>query len=119
MSTAALCGLSGTVTGPTGVTECTNWEATLNVAAEDATSFNSDGWRERIACLKGGSGTFRSIGHPSVVGAGTGSFKTSATGLTIGGAIIITKIDTETPVNGIVSFAHSFNFTGAISGGLI
>jgi hypothetical protein len=118
-ATAALCGYSGEVTGPSGVTEVTQWDVTLNVDAQEATSFDSDGWKERIACLKGGSGTFRSIGASSEVGAQTGSFKTNALGLTIAGNIIITKIDVETPVNGIVSFTHSFNFTGAISGGLI
>lgn len=114
-----MCGLSGTVTGPTGATEVTQWDVTLNVDAQEATSFSSSGWKERIACLKGGSGTFRSIGDSSTVGAHSGSFKTNAAGLTIGGNIIITKIDVETPVNGIVSFNHSFNFTGAITGGLI
>lgn len=118
MATASACGFSGTVTGPTGQTEVTNWEVTLNVAAEEATSMSSSGWKERIQCLRGGSFTFRTIGQSSVVGSCSASFGTGH-GLTIGGTGVITKIDIETPVSGIVSFNHSGVFTGAISGGLL
>lgn len=120
MATSALCGYSGTVTNAGASTEVTQWEITLNVDAQEATSFESDGWKERIACLKGGSGTFRSIGTSSTVGAhASAAFKTASAGLTITGNIIITRIDVETPVNGIVSFNHSFNFTSTIAGGLL
>jgi len=118
MSTSAVCGYSGTVTGPAGVTEVTQWEVTLNVAAEEATSMASGGFKEKIACLRSGTFTFRSIGHAAAMGACSISLSTGH-GLTIGGSGIVSKCDIETPVSGIVSYNHSGTFTGAISGGLL
>lgn len=117
MATAALCGMNGSVTGPSDVTEVTYWEINQNVDAQDATSISSAGWKERIACLKGATGNFRSIGEPSKIGKhDTCTFKdASVGGYTISGNIIISRITHGTPVDGIVSFNHEFSFTGAVT----
>lgn len=113
--TTALCGMGGTVT-VTGATEVTNWSVTQTVDAIDATSMSSSGWVERVGCLKGATGNFRSIGAAASVGAGSGTFKTAAAGgYSISGSIIVTKVAVDTPVDGIVSYTHDFNFTGEIT----
>lgn len=115
MATSALCGYSGSVTGP-GATEVTQWEITQTQEAVEATSFESAGWKERVACLKGATGSFRSVGSSSEVGLHTGcSFKDNAAGYTISGSIVINQITVDTPVDGIVSFTHTFSFTGNIT----
>jgi hypothetical protein len=120
MGTASICGYAGSITGP-GSSEVTNWEITLNLDAQDATSMASAGWRERIACLKGASGTWRSIGTSSTVGKHAScTFKDTPTGgISIVGDIVISKITVGTPVDGIVSFVHDFTFTGTITCSLI
>jgi hypothetical protein len=116
MATAAICGFGGSITG-TGATEITNWTININVDAQEATSMSSDGWKERIPCLTGASGSFRSIGDHSTVGAHAGCAFRDATvgGITISGDIVISKIDIATPVDGIVSFNHDFSFTGTVT----
>ena len=115
MSTAALCGMNGSISG-TGAVEIVSWEITQTVDAIDATSMASNGWKERIACLKGASGTFKSIGVSSTVGAHAGvQFKDAQVGgYSISGDILVSKITVGTPVDGLVSFDHSFTFTGTI-----
>lgn len=115
MSSAALCGSGGSITTIAGVTEVTNWNFDRTVDSIDATSMSSSGWKEKVACLKKGSGSFTSIGAPAAVGAASGVFKVSATGNSISSAIIITEVTTNTPVDGIVSFNHSFVSTGTIT----
>lgn len=117
MATSAICGSGGVVT-VTGVTEVTKWEITRTVDSIPATSFSSNGWVEKVACLTGATGSFTSIGGPSAVGAGTGTFKTKSTGgISIAGSIIVTKVTINTPVDGIVSFDHDFTFTGTVTVG--
>jgi predicted secreted protein len=112
MATASICGLGGSVTG-TGATEIYKWEITVNKDAIEATSFDSQGWKEKVACLIGASGTFSSRNSASTVGLHAGvAFKTSASGVAITGNIIISKISVSTPVDGIINYDHTFVFTG-------
>ena len=118
MSTAALCGMNGTVTGVTGITEITRWQIDQTIDALDATSMSSAGWKERIACLKGATGSFTTIGDEGVVGPDASAVfdtKSGAGGYSISGNIIISKITINTPVDGVVSFDHEFVFTGTIT----
>ena len=117
MSTNAICGWAGSITGATGALEITYWEITLVVDTPEATSFASNGWKERVPCLQGGSGTFRSLGASSTVGKHAGvQFKSApSAGLTISGDIVISKIAVGTPVDGLVSFVHDFVFTGTFT----
>ena len=116
MSTAALCGMNGSITGATGATEISYWEITQTIDVPDATSFTSVGWKERVPCLKGATGNFKSIGASSTIGAHAGCvFKDALAGYTISGSIIISKITISTPVDGIVSFNHDFSITGTFT----
>lgn len=116
MATASICGSTGSITGATGALEITEWEITQTVDVQEATSFSSNGWKERIACLTGASGNFKTVGHPSTVGAHAGcTFKDRTGGYSIAGAILISKVTTGTPVDGLVSFSHDFNFTGTVT----
>lgn len=116
MATAALCGTTGSITGVTGTTEVTKWSITRTIEAIEATSMASAGWKERVACLKGATGNFTCIGtRPGVGPYASASFKTAAIGgLTISGAIIVTKVGVTTDVNALVSYDVDFTFTGAI-----
>jgi len=115
MSTAALCGYNGSVTG-TNALEIAVWEIDLNIDTPDATSFDSQGWKERVPCLEGATGTFKSIGLASTPGLHAGcTFKCSGGGPTVSGDIIINSIGDGTPVDGIVTFEHGFVFTGCPS----
>lgn len=114
-ASAALCGYAGFITGAGG-TEVVSWEVTQTVEAVDATSMSSAGWKERVACLRGASGNFKTIGTSSTVGLhGTCTFTDAIGGYSIAGDIIINKISPNTPVDGIVSFTHDFTFTGAVA----
>jgi len=117
MSTAALCGYGGTITGAGG-TEIKSWEVSQTVDVQEATSMDSAGWKERIPCLTGANGTFVTVGTSSTVGVHAGcAFKDKASGggYTISGDIIINSITIGTPVDGLVSFNHAFVFTGAVT----
>jgi hypothetical protein len=117
MSTASVCGYTGSVSGIGGLTEVTNFEITLTVDISEATSFDSGGWKMRIPCLQGATGTFRCVGVSSTVGLHAGcTFKTAnAGGMTIAGDIIISRIAVGNPVDGMVTFVHDFTFTGPIT----
>ena len=116
MATSALCGSGGVVTGFGSVTEVTKWTIEQTVEALDATSMASAGWKERIACLKGATGTISCIGVAPTVGPDAAvTLKTSATGYSISGAIIVSKVTINTPVEGVVSFDADFVFTGTIT----
>ncbi len=98
MATNSLCGMGGSVTGATGATEVYFWEITQTVDAIEATSFDSDGWKERIPCLIGATGTFKSQGSSSTVGAHAGcTFNDAAAGYTNTGNIVISNIAVSTP----------------------
>ena len=114
MSTGAICGLYGTVGG---FTEITRWEIELTQEAIDATSMDSGGWLEFIACLKGGNGTFTSLSGGGAVGLKTGAtFKTKSTGgVTFTGNIIISSKRVTVDVADKVTWDYAFVFTGAIT----
>ena len=115
MATLALCGFGGSVTGLTSVLNVREWEVTQTVDTPDATSMDSNGWVEWVACLKGASGTFRSFAK-GVIGADASAvFKDKTGGYTISGAVIIQTIVTETPVDDLVSYTHTFVFTGSFT----
>ena len=113
MSTNALCGFGGSVTG-TDATEIKEWTITINQNTSDATPFSVTGWKFFVPCLKGASGSFKS-NAPASIGSVAGTFIAGATGVTISGQIIINKVTDTTPVDGIVTFSNDFVFTGTIT----
>jgi hypothetical protein len=116
MGTLALCGLSGSITSASG-TEITEWNIDLVVDALDATSMASSGWKEKITCIKGGSGNFICIGSKPTIGSHAGcSFVDAAVGgSTISGDIFINDIGVTTPVAEKVAWDAKFVFTGTIT----
>ena len=121
MSSNALCGTGGTVTG-TDATEVRSWSITLDVQVADATSFDSLGYVERIACLKGASGEFVSVGDPASVGPASATFAVagSGSGCSIGGDILITKVSIDVKADSAdpITYTMSFVFDGKITASL-
>ena len=120
MATLALCGQSGSIGGITAGLEVTEWNMELIVDSIDATSMGaagSNGWKEKISCLKSGSGNFVTIGSMSSVGlqAGCSFVDASVGGTTISGNIIVNDIQITTPVADKVAWDHKFVFTGTIT----
>ena len=114
MATAAKCGWNGSITGFSG--EITKWEFSTDQATLEATNMNTStsGWKEFIACLKSGSGSFTSnipcggVGsHASV--SFTNDLKTYQA------HVIVTGISVKAPVEGKISYDYTFVVTGAIS----
>ena len=113
MATSALCGSEGSVSGIGTTTEVFYWEVTQHQDAIESTSFDSGGWKERIACLKGATGSIKAY-TPIVTGPLTSSFKIGSH--TISGNIRMHRVTCDTPVEGVVTFNGEFTFTGAVSG---
>jgi len=111
MSTAALCGMNGSVSAADNVFY---WEVTDHIDAVDGTSMDSDGWRERIACLKGAKGSFKTFDGISC-GPTACTFQDAAAGYEVDGDIIVTKVTLDTPVDGAVTFNCEFVFTGTFT----
>ena len=116
-ATTAIAGFSGSITGPTGFVEVTQWKLTLTTAALDATSMASAGFEEFITGLKGAKGTATCQGTViPVQGLSAGTLKTASTGgATISGSILIHEVGIGVPVEGKVTYDVSFNFTGSIT----
>ena len=116
-TTSALCGALGSVTGVTGVTQITNWKINLTFPEIDTTSFESLGWKQRSACLRGATGTFTSIGpvQPPMGALSTVSFITTPSGVTISGNIILHESIADNKVADVVRFNNTFAFTGKIT----
>lgn len=115
MATSALCGTGGVVTGTTS-TEITKWSVDQTIDAQEATSMSSLGSRERIACLKGATGSFEALDSVTDLGSVTIALKTKTSGgYAISGTAFITKITITTPADGIVTYAHEFTFSGVIT----
>ena len=113
-STSAIAGYGGAVTGLAAATEITNWSIDLTQEILEATSFASNGWREFILGLKGGTGTFTCVGTPPAIGSDT-SVVFDTGGPTITGDILVGSITYNTPVDGIVSYDVTFTLCGSIS----
>lgn len=118
MATASYCGYDGSVSGATGATEITSWKISRIQDTNDATSMSPTatadlGWKEFLPCLQDFSGSFACVGHECAVGPYSGVFKTkSSGGVTITGAIIVTKMAADSSVSGLVTYNHDFVFTG-------
>jgi len=118
-TTGSFHGYDGDVTGITGVTEVREW--TVDVAQEiaDATSFASNGWREHVLGLKGGTGSFTAVGStaPATGSLATVTFKVgSGTGdPSIAGAITITNVNWAVPVDDVVVWSADFTFCGSFT----
>ena len=111
MATASKCGSTGSVNG---FGEIIKWTLNLNQEALEATSMDSGGVKEYIACLKSADGSFSSLVPGGAIGAHAGvTFTNDLDSWTMD--IIITDLKTTVDVNAVVSFEHTFESTGAIT----
>jgi len=116
MSTSAICGMDGSITGPTGgVDEIKEWTVDLDMDIPDATSMASAGWREFISCLKKASGTFKAIGIevPALESVASLVLIVGGSGTPkISGAAIVHTVSVAVPHDDIVEYTANFTFNG-------
>lgn len=116
-ATTAIAGYDGSITGPTGMGEVTQWKLDITTAQLDATSMASGGYEEFIAGLIGASGNANTQGTvlPSR-GLSAITLKTKSTGgITLSGSAIIGKVGINDPVDGKISYDVDFKMTGSIT----
>lgn len=126
----ALAGYGGKVfvgdTSPTKVAEIANWSLDLSADDIDTTSFDSEGWRERIQGIKEWSGSFEgnlkpddTDGQAALIGAWlagekvTLELQVSDTVKFSGQALVTLSI--EVPVDDKASFSCEFSGSGALT----
>ena len=117
MSTTAISGHDGSITGPTGMAEVINWKADITVKELEATSMASAGYEEFIEGLKGAtfSGSCQGTTLPTR-GLSAVTLKTKSTGgITVSGSAIIGKVGITDPVDGKVTYDFDGKFTGSIT----
>jgi len=108
----AISGKTGLVDG--ACNDIVSWTVDLETDLLDVSSFCSEGYKEYIEGLKGGTGTLESYARYS----GTSSIvlTNSAVGsVSISGDVIWNSESIENAVSGIQTFTHGFTFTGAIT----
>lgn len=115
-ATTAVAGYSGSFTGPTGVSEVTQWKASITTDKLDATNMSSGGWKEYIPGLIGceGSATCQGTAVPS---RGLAAATLDAGPVSFSGSVFVDKVDVNVPVDGKVTYDVSFAFTGSITVG--
>jgi hypothetical protein len=126
MATTAISGKNGSIT-PTGTgavgAEVKSWDNSTELDLEDATSFDSAGWKEFVAGLSGSSGSFSAVGSVGTLGDVTSlqldTGTDVGTDLRISGAAFINVVGTTTPVDGIVEYTGTYTFTGAVTFGTV
>lgn len=116
MATAAIPGYNGSVNIGGAILEARNINITLESDSPDATSYDGSGWKEFIAGLKGGNGTFEAIVTPTIaVGYHAASTFAVAGGESYAGALIMQTVVPAAPVDGVANYSYTFVFTGVIT----
>ncbi len=115
-ATTAIAGYGGSLAGPTGISEVTQWKAAITTDKLDATNLSSSGWKEYIPGLIGmeGSCTCQGTAIPS---RGLNACTLDTGGPTFTGSVFVDKVDVNVPVDGKVTYDVSFAFTGSITVG--
>lgn len=116
MATAAIAGLNGSVNIGGAVAEARNVSLSLDSDSPDATTYDSAGWKEFIAALKGGSGSFETLVTPTLaVGVHAAATFAVAGGESYAGKIIIQTVTPAAPVDGVAAYGYTFVFSGVIN----
>ncbi len=123
----ALTGKDGSVyLGANKVAEIENWSLDLEADDVETTSFDSDGWKEYLAGLKGWSGSFEgnyksddTNGQKAILAAWLAGTALSAVfkvtdSITFSGDILVNP-SIEVPVEDKVTFSCEFQGTGVLS----
>jgi hypothetical protein len=120
MANLSVSGKLGTITGVTGVTEISDWNVSIESEALDATSKNSQGWKEHILGLQSASGSIKAFGNAmpplptDAIQTVTLALVTDADlSVTITAEAILSNIDVSSPM-GVVEFSADFTFTGEV-----
>lgn len=120
MATVAIAGYGGVATDLGA--EVLNWNVDVTVEALDASymmaSGDNKGWREFISALQGATGSAELQGDTAPTTGSSSGVKLevkSGTGSFIEGDIIVTRVATNVPVDGKVTWSIDFNFTGAVT----
>jgi len=117
-ATAAISGFSGSITGPTGFTEVTQWKLSVAQDKLDGTNMGSAQYKEYIGGLSGAEGSCTTQGTviPARGTLSACTLKTKTTGgATITGSILVDKVDVGVPVDGKVTYDISFAFSGSVT----
>lgn len=117
MGTTAISGHDGSVTGPSGCTEVTQWKCDVTVKELDATSMASAGYEEFITGLKGAkvSGSCQGTVLPSQ-GLTALTLKTKSTGgITLSGSALLSRVSINDPVDNKITYDFDGSFTGSIA----
>lgn len=115
-ATTAIAGYGGSLSGPTGISEVTQWKAAITTDKLDATNMGSGGWREFIPGLIGMEGTCTCQGT-AIPSRGLSAATLDTSGPTFTGSVFVDKVDVNVPVDGKVTYDVSFAFTGSITVG--
>mgnify|MGYP001262045597 CR=1 FL=1 len=117
-ATTAIAGYGGSIAGPGGFTEVTQWKLTVSTDKLDGTNMSSLQYKEYIGGLSGaeGSATCQGTAIPARGVLSAATLKTKATdGATISGSILVDKVDVNVPVDGKVTYDVSFAFSGSVT----
>jgi len=120
---SAISGRYGSVVFSGGQTTIKSWSLNYTADLYDSTNFDdSTGGKSYVSGFTGWSGSFEGFfsatGNTAVPGTtGTLTLKTSATGTTDlwNGSAIITGMDVNTTVDGLVTQSYNFQGTGALA----
>ena len=103
----------------TAIAGIRSWTLDRTIDMLETTDFGSSGDKEYIAGLKGWSGTFEGFKDGVPLGLGTtvslALYESSAGGQVWSGAAFLNNLTVNTAVDGLVSYAYSFQGTGSIS----
>jgi len=113
MSTTAVCGISGSVTGLGATGEISNWTVTLEIDTPEVTSFQSLGNREYLSCLSSATCTFDTFVSCGAIGSHAGVVFTNAKG-SITMDVILTDVSITDPVDNAVTYKYSGVSTGPV-----
>jgi hypothetical protein len=114
MTSNAVCGYTGTVTGLSGAGEVTKWELVLTVEDHDVTSMSSLGWEDYLGCVKKGEWTLDTLITMGPIGSITGTITLSNDLGSWSFKGIVEKISTKTDANDVVTFTYSGVTTGEV-----
>jgi len=115
MATSALSGKTGTATNVNSATEVTEWSITLTEAVLPATSFDSDGWEEVIAGLKGATGSISGKGTMPTTGTASSlALANSAGTISISGNAVFSSVNPTNSVEDVLTWSADFTFTGEV-----
>lgn len=114
MTTSAISGKTGSITTASGATEVTNIDVEEVIEILEATSMASGGDREYIEGLAGVSFTLTGVGTKPSKGADA-SLTINSGANTWQAAAIIGNVRVTAPVEGVVGWEGTGNFTGSVT----